>query len=189
MQTPYESAVSDTLEDQTWLRSVFEQHQAALTTYAFQILGNLEGARDAVQDTFVRLCAEDLNPLRDRVAPWLYTVCRRRSLDLLRKGKRMQPLTDRESTRVADESRSPADLVEASDGARHLTRLLARLKPDQRDVLLLKFQHALSYQEIASVTGHSVSNVGFLLHTALNELRRRFAEEPSAGGVPIRRTP
>lgn len=189
MQTPDESAVSENLADQTWLRGVFERHQAPLTTYAFQILGDLETARDAVQDTFVRLCAEDLTPLRDRVAPWLYTVCRRRSLDLLRKGKRMQPLTDHESAGAADDNRSPADLAEVSDGTRHLTRLLARLKPDQRDVLLLKFQHALSYQEIASVTGHSVSNVGFLLHTALNELRRRFAEEPSAGGSPTRRTP
>ena len=185
MQTPDESALSDTLADQAWLRGIFEQHQAPLTTYAFHILGNLENARDAVQDTFVRLCAEDLSPLRDHIAPWLFTVCRRRSLDLLRKGKRMQPLSDHSTVEQADEGRSPADAAEVRDGARQLTRFLARLKPDQRDVLLLKFQHALSYQEIAQVTGHSVSNVGFLIHTALNELRRRFAAEE----LPTRRTP
>ena len=44
----------------------------------------------------------------------------------------------------------------------------------EREVLQLKFQQGLSYREIAGVTGHSVSNVGFLIHTGLKSLRGRL---------------
>jgi RNA polymerase sigma-70 factor (ECF subfamily) len=38
-------------------------------------------------------------------------------------------------------------------------------------VVRLKFQHGLSYKEIAAVTELSVSNVGYLIHTAIKKLR------------------
>jgi len=50
-------------------------------------------------------------------------------------------------------------------------------------VLRLKFQEGLSYREIAAITDVSVSNVGFLLHTALKTLRGRLGGEvaPASG--------
>jgi len=49
--------------------------------------------------------------------------------------------------------------------------LLEHLSPNQQEVVRLKFQDELSYKQISSVTGLTVSNVGFLLHTALRRLR------------------
>ena len=48
---------------------------------------------------------------------------------------------------------------------------LARLSENQREVILLKFEQGLSYEEISEVTGLSSGNVGFLLHTGLKRLR------------------
>ncbi len=189
MQTPATPPPADGPADEASLAEVFRQHQASLTTYAFQILGDLESARDAVQDTFIRLCEAETAALPDHVTAWLFTVCRRRALDFLRKGKRMQPLTGDEIAHRSDEGPSPAEKTEIRDGASHLPRLLSRLKPDQRDVLLLKFHHALSYQQIADVTGHSVGNVGFLLHTGPRELRRLFQRELEPESFSNRRTP
>ena len=49
--------------------------------------------------------------------------------------------------------------------------LLGDLSPNQQEVVRLKFQDELSYKQISSVTGLTVSNVGFLLHTAIRRLR------------------
>jgi RNA polymerase sigma-70 factor (ECF subfamily) len=60
------------------------------------------------------------------------------------------------------------------------------LPVNQREVVRLKFQNQLSYEEIAAVTSLSVSNVGFLLHTALKTLRLRMAEMESGAASPAR---
>jgi RNA polymerase sigma-70 factor (ECF subfamily) len=52
-----------------------------------------------------------------------------------------------------------------------LEMYLQRLTPNQREVVVLKFQQGLSYEEISRVTGLSNGNVGFLLHNALKRLR------------------
>jgi RNA polymerase sigma-70 factor (ECF subfamily) len=41
-------------------------------------------------------------------------------------------------------------------------------------VIRLKFQNGFSYKQIAGITGLSVSNVGFLIHTGIQALRKRF---------------
>ena len=42
-----------------WIRDVLEEYQAALTRYAMRITGDLEKARDVVQDTFLKLCRQE----------------------------------------------------------------------------------------------------------------------------------
>ena len=48
------------------------------------------------------------------------------------------------------------------------------LPANQQEVIRLKFQHGLSYKQIAEVTQLSVSNVGFLIHAGLKTLRQRL---------------
>jgi RNA polymerase sigma-70 factor (ECF subfamily) len=56
--------------------------------------------------------------------------------------------------------------------------MLDRLPKNQREVVYLKFQCDLSYKEISEVTKLSVTNVGFLMHTALKNLRKELLSEP-----------
>jgi hypothetical protein len=62
-----------------WIRSVMAQYQSRLIFFAARITGDLDSARDVVQDTFLSLCHQDPGLIRDRLAPWLYTVCRNRA--------------------------------------------------------------------------------------------------------------
>ena len=64
--------------------------------------------------------------------------------------------------------------VEQRETEDHLLQMVAELSDNQQEVVRLKFQENLSYREIAEVTGLSVSNVGFLLHTAVMKLRERM---------------
>jgi DNA-directed RNA polymerase specialized sigma24 family protein len=64
--------------------------------------------------------------------------------------------------------------------------LLSTPPETEREVLFLKFQSGLSYREIGAVTGHSVSYVGYRIHTGIKALRAahaaRIAAEPSRNG-------
>ena len=56
-------------------------------------------------------------------------------------------------------------------------RLLEVLMMNQQEVVRLKFQNGFSYKEISRITALSVSNVGFLIHTAVARLRTEFAAQ------------
>jgi len=67
--------------------------------------------------------------------------------------------------------------------------MLAALPLNQREVVRLKFQNGLSYQEISRVTSLTVTNVGFLLHTALKTIRHQLQAEAKAAPNLMRNTP
>lgn len=159
-----------------WIKAALREHEGPLVRYAAQITGDLDRARDVVQDTFLRLCAEDPVRLDGHLAQWLFTVCRNRALDIQRKEQRMKPLDDIELAARPGREASPAAQAEQNESTNHVLRFLKHLPPNQQEVVRLKFQTGLSYKEIAGVTKLSVSNVGFLIHTALKTLRQQMAE-------------
>ena len=55
--------------------------------------------------------------------------------------------------------------------------IVLELSENQRSVILLFFEEGLSYKEIASITGFSMSNVGMLLHRGLKKLRKMLERD------------
>jgi RNA polymerase sigma-70 factor (ECF subfamily) len=139
-----------------------------------------------VQDTFVKLCAVDPEELEGRVREWLFTVCRNRALDVQRKESRMKPLGDLELEACESREPSPAVAAEQSESAGQVLRLLATLPLNQQEVVRLKFQNGLSYREISHVTHLTVTNVGFLLHTAVKTIRQKMKTESRPAGETLR---
>jgi RNA polymerase sigma-70 factor (ECF subfamily) len=161
-----------------WVRSALDRFEGPLVRYAAQITGDLERARDVVQDTFVRLCAEDRARVENHLTEWLFTVCRNRALDVRRKESRMTPLSDEQLADCESNDLSPADATERRETTSQVLQLIEGLPENQREVIRLKFQNDLSYREISQVTNLSVTNVGFLLHTAIKTIRERMKAEP-----------
>ncbi len=155
-----------------WIKEALVTYECRLLRYAQRFVG-VDRAADVVQDTFLKLCREDLPPINGSLAPWLYTVCRNLALDLLRKESRMHAVLEHVET-AADSRFDPVLAAEQSDGVAHILSLLSVLTASQQECVRLKFQDGLSYVEIAAVTGLSVSNVGFTLHTALKRLREKL---------------
>jgi RNA polymerase sigma-70 factor (ECF subfamily) len=160
-----------------WVRSALRRHETSLLRYAASITGDAERARDIVQETFVKLCGEEKEKLDGRLSEWLFTVCRNRALDVQRKEKRMTPLTEMDLETRESAEPSPSLAAEQNESTHQILQLLETLPPNQREVIRLKFQSDLSYQQISQVTKLSVSNVGFLIHTGLKTLRQKFNSE------------
>ena len=81
---------------------------------------------------------------------------------------------------VAAEPR-PGAALEAEETQAAVLRLIERLPRHQQEVIRLKFQNGFSYKEISRITRLSVTNVGFLIHTAIKALRREWtAQVPGA---------
>jgi len=165
---------SGSAEHEQWLRDALERHEGPLLRYATRMVGDLERARDVVQETFLRLCRENPAELNGRLTPWLYRVCRTRALDLQRKEGRMRELLDEAATPVVSHEPAPDYAAETHDDHQSVTRWLSTLPVNQQEVVRLKFQGGLSYKEISEVTNLTVTNVGFLLHTAIKSLRMRM---------------
>lgn len=148
-----------------------KEYERPLIGYAQGFVHDWERARDVVQDTFIRLCQQDMQKVRDGVKTWLFTVCRNRALDVLRKDSRLVELSEEKLLKIPAEIVSAADQMKTDELYAQLHGYIQRLTPNQREVVLLKFQQGLSYEEISKVTGLSSGNVGFLLHNALKRLR------------------
>ena len=162
--------------DQTqWIEAIVSRYERPLCQYAYRLTGNFDAARDAVQDTFLRLCRAGV--LEDeRTAPWLFRVCRNRCIDVLRKEKPMQTLTDAQAAILPAPGRSPAEETGLRESVSILLRKLARLPANQAEVIRLKFQQQMSYREIAAITALSESNVGYLIHVGIQTLRQQSAQ-------------
>ena len=161
-----------------WERTFAEQ-QAPLTRYAARLLGDDDRARDVVQDTFVKLMGQSRATIDGHAVEWLFTVCRHRAMDVLRKENRMKRFDEGEVERVTTTEPRPGRGLEQAECHAAMLRLIDSLPANQQEVVRLKFQNGFSYKEISRITEHSVGNVGFLIHTALARLRAEFlAQRP-----------
>ena len=171
-----------------WVHAALRQFEGPLIRYAAQITGDLDRARDVVQDTFIRLCAEKQSRVEPYLAQWLFKVCRNRALDVRRKESRMKSLDEMEMNSQMSAEPSPSAEMERREATGEVQRLLGTLSGNQQEVIRLKFQNGLSYQEISNITNLTVTNVGFLIHTAIKSLRQQMQPKPGLAASPARET-
>lgn len=158
-----------------FLARTFSEQQGPLTRYATRLLGDADRARDVVQDTFVKLMGQPPGAVDGHTVEWLFTVCRHRALDVLRKEGRMRRFEEGQVDRVTAGDLRPGRMLEQAETQAVVLQLIDRLPRNQQEVVRLKFQNGFSYKEISRITELSVSNVGFLIHTAVARLRSEFA--------------
>lgn len=163
--------------DSSLLERTFAEQRAPLVRYATRLLGDPERAQDVVQDTFLRFMHQAEGAVNGHAVEWLFTVCRNRSLDVLRREGRLRRFEEGQMERITTAEPRPGRALEEAETRATLLRLIDRLPPSQQEVIRLKFQNGFSYAEIARITEKSIGNVGFLIHTAVTRLRAEFAAQ------------
>jgi RNA polymerase sigma-70 factor (ECF subfamily) len=149
-----------------------EQHESPLLRYARSIVGPAK-AEDVVQDVFLKLCSESKDEIEGHLAAWLYRVCRNRAIEVLRADRKHTELSDGDDAPAPDSG--PAGAFERKEALTRMGAALSHLTRREREVLALKVDSGLRYQEIAEVMSLSASNVGFILHGAIKKLRQELA--------------
>lgn len=122
---------------------------------AAAMLGNLDDARDALQDAFVK-AYEALHrfDLRRPFGPWFFQILRNHCRDMLRSRQarfRVETVDEHLEMRPADASRGPERTRQRSAAKELLWKALARVGEDHREILVLKELQGLRYNEIAQI--------------------------------------
>jgi RNA polymerase sigma factor (sigma-70 family) len=157
-----------------WIDAALTRYEGPLLRYATRFTGDPERARDVVQDTFLKLCTADRRKVEERLAAWLYTVCRNRALDVRSKEGRMGSLHAVHEEGVANGGSGPEARVAQGEVQRVVVAALETLPAEQQEAFCLKFQDQLSYREIGEVMGVSLGTVSNLITAALGELRTQL---------------
>jgi RNA polymerase sigma factor (sigma-70 family) len=166
------------------VQSAMREFEARLVRYACSILNDLDRARDVVQETFIKLYQQDPEQVNRALKSWLFTVCRNRCFDVMRKESRLVLVSDEMIANSRRTDEDPCREMQRQEANGEVIRFLERLPENQREVIRLKFQQDMSYKEISEVTNLSVSNVGFLIHTGLKRLRVMMDHQQASEMMP-----
>lgn len=173
--------------ERDWLTERFEEQRVHLRAVAYRMLGSLNEADDAVQETWLRLSRSEPDRI-ENLGGWLTTVVARVSMDMLRSrarrreesvGVRMpEPIVD-----VADGTDPEHEALLADSVGLALLIVLETLRPAERLAFVLHDLFALSYEEIAPIVERSPEATRQLASRA----RRRVQAHAPMPDVDLRR--
>ena len=159
----------------------------ALPVYGYCLarLGHREAAEDATSLVFAKALAALPAFRGGTFRGWLFTIAHHTVVDELRRRRPSAPLEA--ALPAPDPAPSPERLALANERRRALAAALARLAPDQRQVVELRLA-GLSGAEVARATGRSPGAVAVAQHRAVRRLRALLADpaEPFASHEPAR---
>jgi RNA polymerase sigma-70 factor (ECF subfamily) len=154
--------------------SVFNAVRGELVSTLFFLLGNQEDAQDVAQDAFLK-CWRSRDSLAEvqNLRAWIFRVGLNAAKDLQRNAwrRRARPLTDAEAVQ-ASAAPSPADVLVDREELAQLRQALLGLRPEEKEVVLLRQNAALTYEEIAELRRTPVGTVKTQMRSAVMKLRR-----------------
>lgn len=152
-------------------RLVREYEQLVFRT-ALRLLGRVEDAQDAAQETFLRLHRnlDRFKPGRE-LAPWLYTI----TVNICRDIRRRRPAAAPDSFEVEDTAPGPHDELAEAERRRILAQGLESLPEKQRAAVVLRDIEGLPTREVAHILGASEATVRSHVSAARLKLKR-FAD-------------
>lgn len=136
-------------------------------------VGETADVEDLTSRTFEKAWRARHRYRRDLAAfpTWLLTIARHVAIDDLRSRRPHVPLDEAAGLST---SPTPEDVAARRSDAERLAQLLTGLPDRDRELLALKYGAGLTNRAIARATGLSESNVGTLLHRAVQALRARW---------------
>ena len=147
------------------LGELYDTHALRIFRYIYHRLGDQQLAEDLTSQVFVRFL--DVHASPDNAAAFLYRIAHNLIVDYVR---RRQPLQLPEDSPSGDRD-DPAYLAELEMERVLLRRAIARLTPEQQQVIVLKFLEGMTNEEVARIVDKPVGAVKALQHRGLAALR------------------
>ncbi len=160
------------------------RYQRRLTAFLSQLVGDLELARELSQEAFVRAWSAlaRFDP-KYRFSTWLFRIAHNLGIDQLRR-RRLKTVslyrTDAEGDEVEvvmpDAGKDPLGHLENHALASELREVIDELRPEYRELVLLRHFAGLSYQDIADFKEMPLGTVKNKLFRAHSVLRKALAD-------------
>jgi RNA polymerase sigma-70 factor, ECF subfamily len=155
-------------DEEAWC-AIYTAYHPRLYAYAYHRIGDISAAEDIAAQVFADAVAH-IHRFGDRgqgLGPWLYRLAHNRTIDYFR-GLRRKPAQSLEASLgepVASGAEVDADLLRGD-----VMALVRRLRPDDQQILILRFVEGLSPAEISAVLGKREGAVRTMQSRALARL-------------------
>jgi RNA polymerase sigma-70 factor, ECF subfamily len=165
--------------DREAFSALVDAYKGPVFRLAFRMTGSAQDADDLTQETFLR-AFQSLGKFKTgvRFFPWLYTI----SLNVIRNHLRKANVLQGESARndapeAADPRNNPAEAAIGRERGRRLQGYLLRLPVPVREALVLRFFEELSFEDIAGLTGDTLSSAKMKVYRGLEKIRLMMEAE------------
>jgi RNA polymerase sigma-70 factor (ECF subfamily) len=179
--------------DRHAFRQLVDLYQQKIYHLAYRMLGNIQEAEDVVQDTFLRVYTNlgKYDPAQ-KFSTWIYRIGTNLCIDLLRKRKRKQKISldanlyDSESTDgyavlPSDENEQPDHRLVLSETKRQVQEAVDSLPEQYKSIVILRYLHDMSLQEISEVLDMPVTTIKTRLHRGREYLRGKIGSLQDSG--------
>jgi len=159
----------------------YDRHGGAAYSLAHRIVGDRQLAEDVIQEAFLSIWRSSAryDPARGSVRSWTLGVVRNRAIDALRRASGPAPKLDLDDAALL-EARAAPERTESEairrDAAERVRGAVAKLPPEQSEVITLAFFGGFSHSEIASMLGAPLGTIKGRMRLGLEKLQEALAE-------------
>jgi RNA polymerase sigma-70 factor, ECF subfamily len=174
--------------DDTAFSRLVETYQTPVYNLCYRMLGDGIEAEDAAQETFWR-AYQNLRRYDSQRSfiTWLLSIAAHYCIDQQRKRKHpVIPIDEYLEETAPDPAPSPERAYSQLDQDRALHQLLNQMPAQDRAILVLRYWHEFSEEEIASALDMTVSAVKSRLHRARLQLAKRWQAAQPQSFLPER---
>ncbi|MEW6662992.1 MAG: RNA polymerase sigma factor [Bacillota bacterium] len=161
------------------LEEIYIKYVSAIKAYLLRLSGNPELAKDLTQEVFYRATRSLIAGKKiDYVSSWLFKIARNLYLDYVTRNRnQFDTAYDDQLLHPTEHwGEDPVLHYRQKELSQEIQNTLSKLPENQRTVLLLRDYHQLSYAEVATVMGLSISAVKSLLFRARLNFRHNFRD-------------
>ncbi len=157
-----------------------ERHLKTVYSFVIRFVGDAQEAEDIAQETFLKAwkSLKQYKVESSKFKTWILRIARNTAIDYLRKRKNI-PFSEFETEdgqnilveTVPDTAELPDLLFAKLEDTATLSKAVAKLSPEAREVLLLHYTNGLTFLEIGEILGQPQNTVKSRHHRALLNLR------------------
>ncbi len=167
--------------DEAAFTTLVEAYQSPIYNLCYRMLGEAGEAEDAAQETFLRAYSQLASYDANRsFKTWLFSIANHHCIDRLRKRRLTWLSIDDDlppHPALQEQAPGPEEASVRREQSEAMQKLLAKLPPDDRSVVVMRYWYDLSYEEIADATRTTMSAVKSRLHRARGHLGDMLAAQ------------
>lgn len=171
--------------NQSAFSQIVDKYQKPVYNICYHMLKNGEEAEDAAQEVFLRAFSKlDTYDENRQFSTWLFAIASHYCMDRWKKRRFQLVSWDDLKNMLSDREESqPEKVMMNIEASQEVHDMLQTLRSDYRMVVILKYWHAMSYEEIAQTMDTTVSTIKSKLFRA-RKMMANAAEKEQSNGLP-----